>query len=281
MAIKIITDSTAEYEMGELREKDIICVPMSITFNHQSFLDGVELSKDVFFEKLLAKEGMPTTSQPSPEAFLTHFEAAKKNQDAVIVILISSALSGTVQSARLAKEMADYDDIYIIDSLTATIGIKLLVDEAVKMRHEGATASDIAQTIETLKSKVRVYAAIDTLEYLYKGGRLTKAQAGLGTLAHIKPIITINHEGHISIVSKSIGLAKARQQLIQLTQKSELDLNYPLHLLYAYDRKNCDKLREKLEEADFQTSEQAIYGIGPTIGTHIGIGAFGVVFIEK
>lgn len=281
MAIKIITDSTAEYEINELKEKDIICVPMSVTFNEQTFLDGIELSKDAFFEKLLKKECMPTTSQPSPKAFLAYFEAAKQNQDTVIVILISSALSGTVQSAHLAKEMVDYDKIYIIDSLTATIGIKLLVDQAVKMRYEGATGSDIVQTLETLKSKVRVYAAIDTLEYLYKGGRLTKAQAGLGTLAHLKPIITINSEGHISIVSKSIGLAKARQQIIQLTMQSELDLNYPLHLLYAYDRKNCDKLREKLAEADFPTSDQAIYGVGPTIGTHIGTGAFGVVFIEK
>lgn len=281
MAIKIITDSTADYEINELQEKDIICVPMSITFRDQTFLDGIQLHKDEFFKQLMTHDILPTTSQPSPESFLKYFKEAKKNKDTVIVVLISSALSGTVQSAHIAKEMAEYDNIHIIDSLTVTIGIKFLVDTAVTMREAGESANTIVATLEALKSKIRIYAAIDTLEYLCKGGRLSKTQAGLGTLAHLKPVITINSEGAISIISKSIGLAKARSQILKLLQQTELDTQYPLHLIYAYDRRNCDKFKEKLEQTDMAINTHYIYGIGPTIGTHIGAGAFGVVFVEK
>lgn len=281
MAIKILTDSTADYDQYELQEKDIICVPMSIIFKDQTYLDGIQISKEGFFEKLTQSDAFPTTSQPSPEAFFKYFNEAKQNQDTVIVILISSALSGTLQSATIAKAMADYDDIHIIDSLTATIGIKFLVNQAVSMRQAGQSPAAIVETLETLKSKIRIYAVIDTLEYLYKGGRLTKAQAGLGTLAHLKPIITITPEGTISIVSKCIGLAKARQQIQKLVQQAPRHLDYPLHLIYAYDKTNCDKLKEKLEQSELIISDQHICSIGPTIGTHVGVGAFGVVFLEQ
>lgn len=280
MAIKIITDSTAEYEIQELQAKNILVVPMAIQFNEKTYLDGVNLSKEEFFDYLIHTKDFPTTSQPSPEAFLKHFEEAKANNDEVIVILISSALSGTVQSAMIAKQMADYDKIFIIDSLTATVGIKMLVDKAVMMRHEGYNAEAITEVLESLKGKVKVYAAIDTLEYLCQGGRLSKVQAGIGTLAHLKPIVSLDETGVLNVVSKSIGLAKARGQIIKLLQQSALNSEYPLHLIYAYDKENCLKLKEKLEQNDIEVKDEAIYAIGPTIGTHSGPGTFGVVFVE-
>lgn len=281
MAIKIITDSTADYENKELQDKKIICVPMTIHFNEKTYHDGIELSKNEFFDHLITHKDLPTTSQPSPESFLKHFEEAKANNDTVIVILISSALSGTLQSAMIAKQMADYDQIYIIDSLTATVGIKLLTDTAAHMRDAGCDAESIVEKIETLKTKVRVYAAIDTLEYLCQGGRLSKAQAGLGTLAHLKPIISIDSNGSLTVVNKSIGLSKARNQILKLIQQAEIDEQYPLHLIYAHENENCLKLKEKLEQNNILVGDNCIYNIGPTIGTHIGPGAFGIVFVEK
>lgn len=281
MAIKIITDSTADYEMQELQEKDIIVVPLSIQFGDKTYLDGVNLSKPEFYDCLIQNKDFPTTSQPSPESFLKHFNEAKANNDSVIVVVISSALSGTVQSATIAKQMSEYENIHIIDSLSATVGIKLLVDTAVTMRQNGCSADAITQKLEELKTKVKIYCAVDTLEYLCQGGRLSKTKAGLGTLAHLKPIVSLDETGGLIVANKSIGLAKARGQMIKLLQQAVPDPEYPIYLIYACDKENCLKLREKLEQSGVIVADEAIYAIGPTIGTHSGPGAFGMVFIES
>lgn len=134
MGIRIITDSAADYSQAEIERRKIKCLPMAITFGTETYLDGEELSKEEFYEKLVAGEYFPQTSQPSPASMVDAFEEAKEAGDAVIVILIASVLSGTYQTAHLAKEMAEYEDVYIIDSQTATLGMRILVDRAVQMR---------------------------------------------------------------------------------------------------------------------------------------------------
>lgn len=280
MGIKILTDSSADYELQEIKEKDILYVPMTINFNDGTFLDGIELSKNEFFDRLVNHGDFPSTSQPTPHAFLEIFEEAKKNNDTVIAILISSSLSGTYQGAQLAKNMAEYENIYLIDSLTATTGVKMLVDIAVNMRDSGCTAEEIVEKIEALKSKVRILAGMNTLEYLYKGGRLSKLEAGIGTLANLKPIITIEKDGKIGTCGKCIGKTKACNQIIKLINQYPIDNNYPVHLLYSYKEDAADKLKDKLEEIGITIDKSHVYGIGPTISTHIGDDAFGIVYIE-
>ena len=165
MAIRIITDSAADYSAQEIERRNLICIPMSVSFGEENYKDGVDLTKDEFFEKLTSEKVFPKTAQPAPTDFLSHFEAAKAAGDTVIAILVSSALSGTLQTAMLAKDMAEYDNIHIFDSKNATLGMRILVDRAVMMRERGNTAEEILAELEILRDRVRVYAGLDTLEY--------------------------------------------------------------------------------------------------------------------
>ena len=194
MAVQIIIDSAADYDKQEMEERNLICVPLTVTFGEKSYQDCFELTKDEFYKKLLEKKEYPKTSQPSPDAFLTHFKKAKENGDSVVAILLASGLSGTYQSANIAKQMADYDDIYIIDSKNAIAAIRMLTEVALEMRQKGCTGAEIAKKIDELKDRTSLRVVIDTLEYLYKGGRLTRAQAGIGEFAKLKPIVRLNEE---------------------------------------------------------------------------------------
>lgn len=197
----------------------------------------------------------------------------------MICILLSSALSGTYQSAVLAKSIVDYDKIYIIDSLTATICIKVLADYAEKLVQENKTAKDIVEEIENIKSHVTCVATIDTLEYLYKGGRLSKTAATVGEAVNIKPIITLTDEGEIGIVKKCIGKKQAVMQMKKILQGYDIDYNFPVYNIYSYGTENSEKLEEKLVKEGYRFDGRL--QIGPTIGTHIGPEAFGIIFVEK
>lgn len=280
MAVRIIVDSAADYSAQEIEKRQITCVPMAITFGAEEYLDGVDLTKDEFFEKLTGGEEFPKTSQPSPAKFAECFEEAKEAGDSVIAVLISGALSGTLQSANLAKEMTEYENIYIVDSKTATLGIRILVDRAVHMRDRGKNAEEIVAELEDLKSRIRIYAGLDTLEYLYKGGRLSKAQASLGKLANIKPIITVDESGSVAMCGKQLGIKHVCRQIAKLLEEETPDMNYPIYFVYSYDKKNCVTLIQSLQKKGMEFGEIKTRGIGPTIGTHIGPGAFGIVYVK-
>lgn len=281
MAIQIITDSGADYTTEELERRNVKRVSMAVTFGEDTYLDGVDLTKENFYDTLLEGTHYPKTSQPAPGAFLECFEAAKEAGDTVIAVLISGALSGTVQSAALAKEMTEYDNIYIIDSLSATLGMRLLVDTAAAMREKGASAEEIVCRLENLKHRLRLFAGLDTLEYLYKGGRISKTAASIGNLANLKPVITITGEGSVSLCGKQIGMRRVYKSILKLMEDHQPDPDYPVYYLYSYDKKNCAAFLHTLEKNGFDMSEPKIRGIGPTIGAHIGPGAFGIVYIEK
>lgn len=281
MAVRIIVDSAADYSAQEIEKRQITCVPMAITFGEEEYLDGVDLTKDEFFEKLIGGEEFPKTSQPSPAKFAECFEEAKEAGDSVVAILISGTLSGTFQSANLAKQMTEYDDIYIVDSRTATLGIRILADRAVHMRDRGKSAQEIAAELESLKSRIRIYAGLDTLEYLYKGGRLSKAQASLGKLANIKPIIKVDESGSVSLCGKQLGIKHVCRQIAKILEEETPDQNYPVYFVYSYDKKNCVTFIQSLQKKGMDFGEVKTRGIGPTIGTHIGPGAFGIVYVKS
>ena len=283
MAINILIDSSSEFTEEELQEANIECIPITIIFGNQEYFDGVTLSKDMFYHRLLVNHEFPQTSQPSPEKFLKFFQKVKKQGDSVIAILLSGALSGTVQCAHIAKKMSEYNNIYIIDSLSATGGIKILVKEAVRLRDQGYSTDEIVEALLKLRHKIRIFAAVDTLEYLHKGGRLSRTQAIVGTLANIKPIITVTPEGKVAVCSKSIGKNKAISFLIKKIKNHPIDLSYDVYLAYSYNIENCHLLSEKMAKHNIQISipQNNIINIGPTIGAHVGSGAFGIIYIEK
>ncbi len=277
--IKVLVDSSSDYGMDEVREKNLEFVPIHVTIDQKDYADGIDFAKDEFYTLLKESRDFPKTSQPSPEAFLSYFRNAQEKGDTIICILLSSALSGTCQSAMIAKDIVEYENIYIIDSLSATFIIKILADYAVSLIEEGYPAEEIVAKIESLKSRTKLFAGLDTLEYLAKGGRLSKSAAAVGELANIKPIITLTPEGSVGVLGKCIGKNKAIAQVLKHLQEENVSTEFPLYVIYTYGTENCEKFEEKLSENGYSITGRL--QVGATIGAHIGPNAFGVVFVTS
>ncbi len=277
--IRILVDSASDYTLEDLKAKNIEMAPLSVNLGGKTYLDNVELERNRLYQMLEETGDFPKTSQPSPSTFEAIFRDAKEKGDEVICVLLSSGLSGTCQSAHLAKNMVDYDKIYIIDSLIATIGVKLLADHANDLRNQGVPAEAIVEKIEDLKHRLKLFAAIDTLEYLQRGGRISKAAATIGSLANLKPIITFTEEGTLAIPTKCIGRNKAITTLLKYTEEHPIDPDFPIYPIYTYGRENIEKLIAKSAPNAISFSE--IQQVGATIGCHIGSGAYGIVYVEK
>ena len=280
MAIRIVTDSAADFTAEELKTLNITAVPLQVIFGEDAYLDGVTLTSETFWSRLMGGEN-PKTSQPSPDAFLTAFEEALDAGDDVICITLTAALSGTMQSARLAASMCDGDtQIDIVNSKVVATAEKLLVRYACQLRDEGKTAVDIVAAVKALRERIRLYACLDTLEYLARGGRIPKAVASVGGVVRFKPLITLSDEGAVELCGKGIGLHRATEALIKLVEKHEIDRSFPVMPLYTYDSANCEALIKKLCAAGIECSEEDMCAVGSTIATHVGPGAFGLVFVE-
>ena len=275
--VRILVDSSSDIEIDEIRQKGYLFVPVTITIGENSYVDGVDLERNAFFEMLTQGCDFPKTAQPSPQAFLEHFQKVKEAGDELVCILLSSELSGTCQSAQLAKSIADYDGIYIVDSLTATYNIKVLADYAAALAGQGLSGADIAGRLEALKSRVKVIAALNTLEYLQKGGRLSKTAAVIGEMANIKPVITVTEEGKIGVLGKCIGKNKAISFIEKHLEALRIDPAFPVYSIFSYGTQNCELFEEKLAASGISITERL--QIGATIGTHIGPEAFGLIYV--
>jgi len=280
MGIRIITDSSADFELAAAKRRGVSVVSMSIQFGGASFLDGKSITHDLFYRLLQERKENPSTSQPAPAAFLRLFEEAKAAGDQVVAILLSGALSGTLQSAEIAKGMCEYEDIYIVDSLSATAGIQILVNLACKLRDSGLPAPGIAQELERLKGRIRIFAVLDTLEYLRRSGRLSGFQAGLGAMTKLKPVITVR-DGAVSIAAKAFGTSAAVKQLQKFLLQYPVDDAYPSYFLYTDDKEREELLLPALREQGKLPLRLHYSSVGPTIGTHIGPGALGMAYIER
>lgn len=274
--VRIITDSAADFELEEIKELGVKVVPLSVFFGEDEYQETVNITKQEFYEKLIASDEIPHTSRPSPESFMNALQDAKDNSDETVVITLSSALSGTYQSALLAKNSLEYDECYVVDSLSATLGERLLVEYAVRLRDEGKNAAEIAAELENTRSRITIYACVDTLEYLHKGGRISHVSYAMGSLAKVKPIITVSTEGKVEIPAKVMGKNKAVKYLCGKIQEVEPDTNHPVYAIYSNDRENVNVLIEATEVK----VDKAI-NLGSVIGTHVGPNAFGFIYIAK
>ena len=278
--IRILVDSSSDYSQEEVQEKGLVFVPIRIELAGKEYLDGIDLERDRFFELLQETGEFPMTSQPSPQEFLDIFQEVKEAGDDLVCILLSSHLSGTCQSARLASQMMDYEDhIFIVDSRAATYNIKVMADYALELVHDGLSAAEIAERLEAYKSRVHVVAMIDTLEYLRRGGRTGKAAAVVGDLARIKPVIYVTPEGEIGLAGKALGKNKAINMILKWIGEHPLDESFPAYSIYSYGTENSEVFEERLSREGIRFDERL--QIGATIGTHIGPGAFGFVYVEK
>ncbi len=277
--IKVLVDASSDYTSDEIQEKGIILVPINITIGNKSYTEGINLDRNNFYEILKTSEDFPKTSQPAPQIFVDIFTEAKKNGDELICILLSSQLSGTFQSALMAKNLVGYDKIYLIDSLSASYAIKIMADYALSLIEQGFTALEITDKIEKMKLHVTCIAGLDTLEFLAKGGRISKTVATIGNVANIKPLINLGDSGTVELIAKCLGTGRAVMQVVKMMQELEIDSRFPIYPLFSYGTDNCENFENKLEDAGFKVGERL--QIGPTIGTHIGPQAFGVVFVTK
>ncbi len=277
--IRIIVDSSADIQAEELQTQNIELVPINITIGEHSYQDGIDLKRDDFYKMLAENDQFPKTSQPSPQAYLDIFLDAKEKGEDVICITVSSVLSGTYQSAMLARTMADYDNIYIVDSLGATHIIHIMADYACSLRAGGLNAPAIAAALESFRPRIKVAAVVDTLEYLKRGGRLSKTAAAVGELAGLKPIITITEEGTVGIIGKSIGKNKAALNMLKYLQGYEIDNRFPVYTLYTYGTDNCARFEERLWQEGIRLTNRL--QIGPSIGSHVGPETFGVIWVAK
>ena len=280
MAIRIITDSCADFTREELVRYNVRAVALQSIFGEETFFAGETLDRDVFWSRLIGGEN-PTTSQPSPDSFMKAFSEAKAAGEEVVYIAVSSGISGTMQSAMLAKSMLEDETIRIVDSNTAAGAQKLLVIIASRLRDEGKTADEIVSAIEELRERVHVFAGVDTLEYLARGGRISKAAASIGTLAQLKPLVYMSEEGKVEVFAKAIGRHRAIDTLTKKIESLGVDSAYPIIPIYSYNTDNCDAFLKKLDKSGIPYNREAMTELGATIATHIGPNLYGLCFVRK
>ena len=279
MKTRIVVDSTADILPEYLDQ--IHTVPLTVSFGEEEYIDGVTIDHRTFYQKLIETDAMPSTSQASPAAFAEQYDQAAAADEEVVVITISSKLSGTYQSAMIAA--AGRSSVYVVDSENASVGCGILVGLALRYLRDGMTASAIAEKLQEDKKKIVVIALLDTLEYLKRGGRISKAAAFAGGLLNIKPVISIA-DGEIQLLGKARGSKMGNNLLVQQIQKvGGIDFTKPV--LLGYTGLSDVLLQKYIEDSSYlwSASLDAVryVSIGSVIGAHAGPGAIAVAFFRK
>lgn len=282
--IKILTDSTSDLTNELQKNYDIDVIPMTIYFGEDHYIDGVDFTHDAFYQKLSSVETLPTTSQINPNQYADVLRKYIENNDEVIVLPISGKLSGTHQSAHIAldileDENLDTSKIHIIDSLNVTMGLSILVIEASKMRAKGYSAPDIVKELETLKGNIRLIASLDTLKYLKMGGRLSAAGAFIGGVLGINPLIQII-DGEVASTGKERGRKNSYKKIKEFLNEHPIDADKTVIVAETYSNGYINDfikiIGDNLEGVNYLFER-----IGCTVGTHIGPGAVGIAYVEK
>ena len=283
--IKVLIDSASDITQEEAEKKGIYMIPMEVRFGEDVYLDGVNLLPQQFLEKLVESNELPKTSQINEYRWTEQFGKLTADGSQVIVITISSKLSGTYNSAKMAAKKFPHQ-VFVIDSLSAATGERVLCDYALRLIAEGKAANEIAEELETKKKKLQVIAVVDTLKYLRKGGRISTLTAFAGELLSIKPVISVIN-GEVKLVGKAMGSKKSNNLLMQLVEKvGGIDFAMPYGLIFSGYRD--EYLRKYLEDSASLWQEHVadmknipVYMYGSTIGTHVGPNALGVAFFAK
>lgn len=279
MKTRIIIDSTMDLS-PELKSK-VSIVPLTVHFGNEEYIDGVTIDHKAFYEKLVETDVHPSTSQATPDTFIKEFEKAKAAGEGAVVITLSSKLSGTYQSAQIAAE--DYENVFLVDSGSVTIGGGILVEYALRLLNEGLEAKEIAEKLEEAKERIIIIALVDTLEYLKKGGRISKSVAFAGAVLNIKPVLAVE-DGEINILGKARGSKMGNNLLVQEIEKSG-GVNFGMPVLLGYSGLSDALLLKYIEDSkslwEGGLDEIHYTSIGSVIGTHAGPGAIAAAFFKK
>lgn len=278
MSVKIIVDSTVDLT-PEQRAQMSAVVPLSVRFGDDEYKDGVTITAQKFYEMLIASEELPTTSQPTPAAFEEAYAEATADGSEVVVITIASKLSGTYQSATIAAE--DFEGkVFVCDSRTAAIGSGVLAEYALRLAQRGMSGQQILDELIAVRKNICLYAIVDTLDYLKKGGRLSATVAAVGGLLNIKPLIYVDEAGEIKVHGMARGMKKACATLTELSVKSDIDYEKPIILGFTgTDPENLRKYMTDYAETWPERTGTTI--VGSAIGVHVGPGVVAAAFFKK
>ena len=278
MKTRIIVDSTADL-LPQLKER-VHVVPLTVHFGDQEYIDGVTIDHQAFYEKLIETDVHPSTSQAAPAAFDAEYRQAQAAGEAAVVITLTSKLSGTYQSAMIAAQ--DYENIYVVDSGSVAIGSGILVEYALSLLDAGLDAGQIAQKLEEAKNRIVIVALVDTLEYLKKGGRISKTVAFAGAVLNIKPVLSVI-DGEIAMLGKARGSKMGNNLLVQEIAKAG-GVDFSMPVLLGYTGLSDAMLLKYIEDSkhiwEAGLDNVRYTTIGSVIGTHAGPGAVAVAFFK-
>ena len=279
--VAIFTDSASDLDPAEAAVAGIGIVPLLVNFGSQSFKAGVDLSTADFWARMVAPDApFPTTAASSPGEFKEAYEAAFANgADAIVSIHVAGTLSGTIKSAQIARDMLPDREIHVVDSLGASMAQGILAHMALELAAEGRSAAEIAEIVETRAPDMVMYVALETLEYLRKGGRISGAQAAIGTLLSVKPIIVVKH-GVVETGDRVRTRSKARERLIEMVIERPVERLAILHTVSPDIEAFRDELLARIPNAP-AVADVPIALVGPSVGPHLGPGCVGAVALYR
>ena len=275
--IKIITDSTLDLPVELIREKNIEVLPLLINFGEESYLDGVEITTKEMIDKINATGILPTTAQVTPNRFEETFKKYLDEGYKIVVLTLSSDMSGTYQSACIAKDMLESDDIVVIDSRNVTSGLGLLVLKACELRDKGLGIKEIEEGILKAIPKVKCSLNFESLENLVRGGRLSKTAGTIGSVLGLRLILEIK-DGKMSVKDKVRGSKKALKKLVSDFESADVDFDSPIVLLELLNEDVYQGLKIYFQEKNINYIDAKV---GCTVGIHSGIKPCGIFFFEK
>ena len=282
MAVKLVIDSASDISKKEADELGIHMISMSILFGDKTYMDGVDLSGRDFFEKLIESDELPTTSQINMFQFEECFSELTKDGSDVVAITLSSKLSGTYAGAVSAAGSFP-GKVFVVDSLNASLGERILIQYAVRLLRDGASAEEMVEKLNEAKGRIKLMALLGTLEYLQKGGRISAVTAMSGAILQIKPVIAIM-DGEVKMVGKAMGSKKGNNLLTQLIERSG-GIDFKMPYATAYSGMDDSLLQKYIKDSSSiwkdEMDQIPSYCIGSTIGTHVGPGAIAVAFFAK
>ena len=282
MSIKLVVDSASDFTYEEAKSLGMYFCPLSVTFGDKEYKDSIDIDNQKFYELLEASSELPKTSQVGPFTFQETFEEIVENGDTAIAITISSKLSGTYSSARLAAQ-AFPGKVFLVDSMSATIGEKILVLYALELTKTIDNPEEIVKKLEEKREKIEICYLLDTLEYLHKGGRLSAAQAIAGSILSLKPLCTLSN-GEVEVIGNARGIKKGMEKMADVIRLADdYDVDMPSMLVYSgNDPKGLDKFKQAYPDIFGKDIEGIPVSVmGSTIGTHVGPGTIGLAFFKK
>ena len=279
--VAIVTDSASDFDPARAASLGIAVVPLIVNFGAEAFSSGVNLSTDQFWARMTAPDApFPTTAACSPGDFqLAYQKAFDEGAEAIVSIHVAGTLSGTIKAAEIGKAMFKDKEIHVVDSMSASMGEGVLAELAVQMAGMGVAAAEIAKVVTRRRDDIGVYLALDTLEYLKRGGRISGAQAAIGTLLSVKPIIEVKH-GLVETAERVRTRGKAREKLVELLTQRPIERLSILHTTEAGVEEFAEQLLAKVP-GGIDRSKVTIDLVGPSVGPHLGTGCVGGVALYR